>query len=88
MKEGENVLSGVDFYVHRLWFRRNEPMLHSAPSSSNVDDIQHRGSYSRAIIPKKVQVLLKAQPEVLLSLSEAIQLYERENSIQIGEVHI
>jgi hypothetical protein len=63
-------------------------MLHSTPSSSNVDDMQHRGSYSRAIIPKKVQLLLEAQPEILLSLIEAIQLYERENSIQIREVHI
>jgi hypothetical protein len=78
----------VDFYVHRLWLRRNEPMLHSAPSSSNVDDMQHRGSYSRAIIPKKLQLLLKAQSKILLSLTEAIQLYKRENSIQIGEVHI
>ena len=63
-------------------------MLHSTPNASNVDDIQHRGSYSRAVIPKKAQMLLKAQLEIPLSLTEAIQLYERENSIQIGEVHI
>jgi hypothetical protein len=87
IKEGENVLLGVDFYLHRLWLQRSEPMLQSTPLSSNMGDIQQRGSYARALIPKKVQVLLRAQPELLISLPEAIQVYERENSIQIGEVH-
>jgi hypothetical protein len=57
-QRGEECTFISGFYIHRLWLQRNESMLQSTPSSSNIGDIQQRRSYLRAVMPKKVQVLL------------------------------
>lgn len=81
---GMSIISEVAFNIHKAWLQRNISSLYCTPTSS-IDDTHTRG-YSIALVSALVQDLVKAQPEVLEHLYEALRTYEVVHYVCIGEV--